>query len=176
MKTPDPFNHGSTETLNSREMPAEQRQSVLAILARFRGDPEGRDLMLDAFGLTNVAEKMLRARRAERGLSAPLRLVKSTPRPSPQEVPENVLVALTDPRGRRLRPQQRDAIAKARRVLADAATEEVPELDGQTRCGNRLHYRAPTNTKVRIDGAKQCLDCLAVSAARSVLRNYGLLT
>jgi hypothetical protein len=156
-------------------MPVEQRQSVLAILARFRHDPEGRDLMLDAFGLANVAEQMLRARRAERGLSAPLRLVKSAPRPSLQEVPDSVLVALTDPRGRRLRPQQRDAIAKARKVLADAATEEVPDT-GQTRCGNRVHYRTPANTKVRIDGAKQCLDCLAVSAARSVLRNYGLLT
>jgi hypothetical protein len=175
MKTPDPFNHGSTETLNSHEMPAEQHRAVLAIMRRYRGG-EYMWTTLDALGLSPIAEAMLLSRRAERGLSAPLRLVKSTPRPSPQEVPDSVLVALTDPRGRRLRPQQRDAIAKARGVLTEAATEEVPELDGQTRCGNRLHYRAPTNTKVRIDGAKQCLDCLAVSAARSVLRNYGLLT
>lgn len=172
MKTPDPFNHGSTETLNSHPVADESDRAVVAIMARFRGDPEGRALMLDVFGLTETAELMLHKRRRELRLIIPM----STSRPSPQEAPAGVLVALTDPRGRRLRPQQRAAIAKAQCVLAEAATEEVPPVAGIVRCGRRLHYRTAVNTEVRSNGSKHCRDCAVVLDARSILRNYGLLT
>jgi hypothetical protein len=174
----DPFNHGSTETLNSHVIEAEQQRAALGVMRRFAGTPDMRD-MLAALDLSRTADDMLLRRRQDLGqlVCTPeppkLALVPSASRSGPAE---GVLTTLTDPKGRRLRPQQRDAIARAHRALAEEVTEEVPPIDGRPRCGRRLHYRTKTNTKRRVDGGKQCLDCQAVNSARSILRNYGLLT
>jgi hypothetical protein len=176
----DPFNGGGTAMTLLLTTPHDDREQrrlegvrrratvntagIAHRLGASAGDTRG---VLEALGLVEPALKTI------------LPPKKPVPTPEPPKDLSEVPVELTDRLGRRLSPQQRAAIARARLALAEADTEEVPPTgpDGKVklRCGKRVHYRTDTNTLVRTDGAKQCLPCQKVSNARSILRNYGLL-
>lgn len=180
----DPFNGGSTETLNSHVMPDEQHRAVLTIMRRFRGG-EYMWTTLDALGLSPIAEAMLLNRRVSLGYvpptPEPLELVPKPPaaRTAPETLRYPHLPAHRQGSPRWVHDKRkRDAIANAQRVLVEFhAARELPACDEQgnaiLRCARRIHYKIGDNVRVRGNGKLACVGCEKIRYAQTVLRQFG---
>lgn len=180
----DPFNGGSTETLNSHPVADESRAAALAIMRRFTGSPDLWD-MLGAFGLAVVAQEMLLSRRVALGYvpptPEPLHLVPEPPaaRTAPETLRYPHLPAHRQGSPRWVHDKRRaDAIANAQRVLLEFhAARELPALDERgnaiLRCARRIHYKIGDNVRLRGNGKLACIGCEKIRYAQTVLRQFG---
>jgi hypothetical protein len=180
----DPFNGGSTETLNSHVITDEQQRAALAIMRRFAGTGDLWD-MLGAFGLDAVAQEMLLSRRVSLGYvpptPEPLTLVPESPaaRTAPETLRYPHLPAHRQGSPRWVHDKRKaDAIAKAQRVLVEFhAARELPAHDERgnaiLRCARRIHYKIGDNVRVRGNGKLACVACEKIRYAQTVLRQFG---
>lgn len=183
----DPFNGGSTETLNSHPVADESRAAALAIMRRFTGSPDLWD-MLGAFGLAVVAQEMLLSRRVALGYvpptPEPLCLVPEPPaaRTAPVSAPLRYPHLPAHRQGAPMwvhEKRKADAITRAQTVITEMrAARELPAFDGDgnslPRCTRRIHYKIGPNVRVRANRTRACVPCDRIRQAWSTLRQYGV--
>lgn len=184
----DPFNHGSTETLNSHVVADESRAAALAIMRRFAGTPDLAD-MLAALGLTDTANDMLLRRRQDRGelICTPeppkLFVVPSAARSGPTirrpDLPANQQGPPQWAIEKFHKNRTATAIANAQRVIAEmhAAPEAAPVDEWGAsipRCTRRIHHKRGTNVRLRTNGRLACVACEKILAAQQLLRHHGV--
>lgn len=190
----DPFNHGSTETLNSHVVLEEQQRAVLRIMRRFRGG-EYMWITLDALGLSPIAEAMLLSRRVTLGLVPPppdqpkLSVVPPTAKPAPKAAPpkeplppleygERMCGAREHPlpaggeclqcKNRRSQAGRRRATIQRARAIVDAIpTAEVSPVDSSGAPVRRCAKRL--HHRPDSDTAPQCAKCRQIMKAKLIL-------
>jgi len=186
MSAIDPFNGGSTETLNSHVVTDESHSAVLTVMRRFRG-PDLAE-MLAVLGLEAVADAMLLSRRVALGYvpptPEPLRLVPkpSAARTAPVSAPLRYPHLPAHRQGAPMWAHEKrraDAIANAKHIIDEMrAAPELPSADLAgapiVRCSRRIHVKAGDNVRVRRDGGRVCKSCDRIKQAWATLRQFGV--